>query len=383
MKNIAVFTATRAEYGLLFPLLKKIQADDDLNLRLLVSGTHLSPEFNLTWQQIEEDGFQIDEKIEMLLSSDTAAGVAKSIGLAVLGFTDALVRGEDDCIVILGDRFEALAMAQTALILRLPVVHLHGGETTAGAYDDALRHAITKLSQIHFTSTEQHRRRVIQLGEDPDRVFNVGATGLDNIVNAERMTFDALNQTLAGRIRQPYFLVTYHPATLANEDPQKTFGNLIAALSQFDHYQVIITWPGADDGGRAIIAMIKQWEQRIPEKVIAIPSLGWCRYLSAVSYAMAVIGNSSSGIIEAPSLRVATVNIGSRQQGRTAADSVIHCTTTIPAIAAAVRDAINRTAELKISPVINPYGNGNAAEKITEILKHSVISTDKVFYDIN
>lgn len=382
-KTIAVFTGTRAEYGLLVPLLNQIQQDPALTLRLLVTGTHLSTEFGHTWKQIEDDGFSVDEKIEILLSSDTAVGVAKSMGVGILGFADALARSPAESIIILGDRFEALAMAQTALILRIPVIHLHGGEITEGAYDDAIRHAITKLSYLHFTSTEEHRRRVIQLGEHPNRVFNVGAIGLDKILNTDVMCFDALNHSMANRINNPYLLITYHPVTLAEEEePEKTFKNIIAALNQLNEYQVIVTYPNADNGGRRIISLIQQWSQDQPQKVIVIPSLGYQRYLSAVKYSSVVVGNSSSGLIEVPSLNVATVNIGCRQKGRTAANSVIHCTTAVADIANAIRHAIEKTAKLKTTPVINPYGNGNTAKKIISILKKNRFIKTKQFYDI-
>ncbi len=382
MKTIAVFTGTRAEYGLLVPLMRAIEQDTELTLRLLVTGMHLSPEFGSTWRQIEEDGFKVDEKIEILLSSDSAVGVAKSMGLGIIGFADVLARSDANAVVILGDRFEALAIAQTAMIMRMPVVHLHGGEITEGAYDDAIRHAISKLSYLHFASTEEHRRRIIQLGEHPDRVFNVGAIGLDNIVNAEVLSFDELKNSLPKQVNMPYLLLTYHPVTLADEDPELTFGNIIEALKLYPGYQIIVTYPNADDGGRRIIPMIEQWANSDAGRVIAIPSLGYKRYLAAVKYASAVIGNSSSGLIEVPSLNVATVDIGCRQQGRTAAESVIHCATGRDDIVAAIKTALQETKKLKQTPVVNPYGSGDTANKIIHILKTANISRTKQFYDV-
>ncbi len=382
MKTIAVFTGTRAEYGLLQPLMAAIQDDDQLVLKLIVSGMHLSPEFGLTWQQIAADGFHIDEKIEILLSSDTAVGVAKSMGIAVLGFTDALSRIEPDCIVILGDRFEALAMAQTAMIMRLPVVHLHGGEITEGAYDDAIRHAITKLSHIHFASTEIHRQRIIQLGEQPDSVFNVGAIGLDHIRDADFMSKAELESSIGFSLKSPFFVVTYHPVTLAEEDAIATFTALLNVLDTFTGHKVIITWPNADDGGRKIIPLIEKWAVENPQRVKALPSLGYKRYLSAVKYSDAVIGNSSSGIIEVPSLNVSTVDIGSRQKGRMSADSVIHCQPTASEIAKAVASAIVTTKLLKTSFTVNPYGNGKTTEKIIYQLKKTTFERTKRFYDL-
>lgn len=382
MKTIAVFTGTRAEYGLLQPLMAAIRDDDHLELKLIVSGMHLSPEFGLTWQQVAADGFHIDEKIEILLSSDTAVGVAKSMGVGVLGFADALSKIKADCIVILGDRFEALAMAQTAMIMRLPVVHLHGGEITEGAYDDAIRHAITKLSHLHFASTDEHRRRIIQLGEQPDTVFNVGAIGLDHIRNAGFMSLVELSASLDFTLDSPFFVVTYHPVTLADEDAVSTFEALTDALDSYKNHQVIITWPNADDGGRRIIPLIEKWAAKNPAKVKGVPSLGYRRYLSAVKYCDAVIGNSSSGIIEVPSLNVATVDIGSRQKGRMAADSVINCLPEKHDITRAIEKALITTKFLKNKPVSNPYGDGKTTAKIIQQLKLFKPSKTKKFYDI-
>ena len=263
--KVAVFTGTRAEYGLLYWLLKDIQDDPELVLQLLVSGMHLSPEFGETYQQIEQDGFFIDEKIEILLSSDSAVGTAKSMGLGVLGFADALNRLKPDVLVILGDRFEALAAAQTAMILRVPILHLHGGEITEGAYDDAIRHAISKLSYLHGTSTEEYRQRVIQLGEQPERVKNVGAIGLDHLKRAEFMDVAEIARSLDFPLNQPYFLVTYHPVTLADEKPEQSFNALLDALDEFKDHQVIITYPNADDGGRRIIPLLEQYAKSNPQ----------------------------------------------------------------------------------------------------------------------
>ncbi|WLS80302.1 UDP-N-acetylglucosamine 2-epimerase [Erwinia pyri] len=382
MKKIAVFTGTRAEYGLLQPLMAAIRDDDQLILKLIVSGMHLSPEFGLTWQQVTADGFQIDEKIEILLSSDTAVGVAKSMGVGVLGFADALSRIDAECIVILGDRFEALAMAQTAMIMRVPVVHLHGGEITEGAYDDSIRHAITKLSHLHFASTCEHRRRIIQLGEQPANVFNVGAIGLDHIRNAEFMSREELAASIDFKLDSPFFVVTYHPVTLADEDAVSTFNALTSALEFYQDHKVIVTWPNADDGGRKIIPLIEKWAAENPSRIKGIPSLGYKRYLSAVKYSEAVIGNSSSGIIEVPSLKVATVNIGSRQKGRMSANSVINCLPTTEDISRAIEKALVITKSLKIEPVINPYGDGNTTEKIIHQLKLFEPGKTKCFFDI-
>lgn len=381
-KKVAVFTGTRAEYGLLFWLLKDIQADEELQLQLLVSGMHFSPEFGETYQQIEKDGFHIDEKIEILLSSDSAVGTAKSMGLGVLGFADALARLKPDVFIILGDRFEALAAAQTAMILRIPVIHLHGGEITEGAYDDAIRHAITKLSYLHGTSTETYRQRVIQLGEAPERVKNIGAIGLDHLKRAQFMDVSSLSQSLGFVLKQPFFLVTYHPVTLGQEAPEISFQALLDALDAFPEHQVILTYPNADDGGRRIIPLLEAYAAANPERVIAIPSLGQVRYLSAIKYANAVIGNSSSGIIEVPAFDVPSVNIGVRQQGRLAAKSVLHCKATQADIEQAIKAAIARSYKADHEVIENPYGQGDSSTQVIKMIKSFDFQRSKSFYNV-
>lgn len=378
--TIAVFTGTRAEYGLLYWLMRDIAADPELELRLIVSGTHLSPEFGLTYQQIEQDGFKIDERIEMLLSSDTSVGVIKSMGVALLGLADALARQQPDVLVILGDRFEALAAAQAAMLQRIPVAHLHGGEITEGAYDDAIRHAITKLSYLHFTAAEPYRQRVIQLGEAPERVFNVGAVGLDHIVKTPLLSMEELQSSLGFTLDSPFFVVTYHPVTLADEPAKESFNALLTALDQYPGHQVILTYPNADDGGRAIIPLLEQYAAANPARVLAIPSLGYRRYLSAVKHCTAVIGNSSSGIIEVPSLGVPTINIGQRQQGRLAAQSVLHCEANGSAITQCIAQALQ---PMTPDAYVNPYGAGDASGQIVARLKHFAAPTIKQFHDLD
>lgn len=378
MRKIAVFTGTRAEYGLLYWLLKDLQQDSEIELQLLVSAMHLSPEFGMTYQQIETDGFTITEKVEMLLSSDSAVGTAKSIGLGVLGFADALERMKPDVLVVLGDRFEALAVTQAAMILRIPIAHIHGGEITEGAYDDAIRHAITKLSLLHFTSTEAHRNRVIQLGEHPSRVFNVGAVGLDHLQRSKMFSLAELSASLNFKLEQPYFLVTYHPVTLASEPAKASFENLLKALDAFPQHQIILTYPNADDGGREIIPLLEAYAKQQPSRVLAIPSLGQKRYLSAVEHAAAVVGNSSSGIIEVPSFKVPTVNIGERQRGRLASESIFSC----PSNTAAIIETLQLGLKSDLTQVVNPYGKGKASEAILKQLKAADLSVVKTFYDL-
>lgn len=380
--KVTVFTGTRAEYGLLYWLINDINKDKGLQLQLLVSGSHLSTEFDLTYKQILEDGFNIDEKVEMLLSSDTSTGVAKSMGLGVLGYADALDRLKPDIIVILGDRYEALAAAQTAMIMGIPIIHLHGGEISEGAYDDSIRHAITKLSNLHATSTDSHRKRVIQLGEAPKNVVNVGAMGLDYLQRGTFLNRTELSENLKFNLNKPFFVVTYHPVTLGDENPLTTFKNIMAALDNFPNHQVLFTYPNADDGGRKIIPLIESYASNNIGRVLAIPSLGQMRYLSAIKLSDAVIGNSSSGVIEVPSFNVPTVNIGARQQGRLAAKSVINCPTTVDGILEAIRFAISGRYKKKGEKIINPYGQGDASRNVIQMIKSFDFSKLKVFHDL-
>ncbi|QXH48302.1 UDP-N-acetylglucosamine 2-epimerase (hydrolyzing) [Pseudomonas xanthosomatis] len=381
-RKVAVFTATRAEYGLLYWLMKDIQASQALQLQVLVSGMHLSPEFGETWKDIVADGFAIDAKVEMLLSSDTAVGVAKSMGLGALGFADALERLAPDMLVVLGDRFEALAVVQVAAVMRIPVAHLHGGEITEGAYDDAFRHAISKLSYLHFVAAEPYRQRVIQMGEAPQRVFNVGAFGLDHLLRTPRLSLQALSESLGFTLDRPFLLATYHPETAVESDATAVFSAMLAAFDAFAGYQVILTYPNADNGGRAIIPLLEAYAAANPRRVLAIPSLGFRRYLSAVALASAVVGNSSSGIIEVPAFGVPSVNIGARQQGRLAADSVVHCQAEAVSIREALAKALSPDFAEQCRHVVNPYGQGRAAASTVQVLEQLDAVTPKSFHDL-
>lgn len=381
-RRIAIFTATRAEYGLLYWLMKDIQTSGQLELQVIVSGMHLSPEFGETWVQIEADGFPIDAKVEMLLSSDSPVGVVKSMGLGTIGFADALDRLKPDILVVLGDRFEALAIVQAALIMRIPVAHVHGGEITEGAYDDAIRHAITKMASLHFTAAEPYRRRVIQMGEAPETVFNVGAVGLDHLFRGEAMNLDELSVSLNFPLHSPYFLATYHPVTVADEAPEATVRAMLSAIDSFPEHQVILTYPNADNGGRAIIPIIEKYARINSGRVLAIPSLGFRRYVCALRHASAMIGNSSSGIIEAPAFGVPTVNIGFRQRGRLAADSILHCATDRESIRQAIDRAVSPDFLELCHRVVSPYGQGNASRQIVRVIEKFGESTPKHFYDL-
>lgn len=382
MKKIVVFTGSRAEYGLLYWLLKDIQSSDSLQLQLLVSGMHLSPEFGETWRQIVSDGFNIDSKVEMLLSTNTSTGVVKSIGLGLIGFADSLEKLDPDILIVLGDRFEALAVAQAAMIMQIPIAHIHGGEITEGAYDDSIRHAITKMSSLHFTSTISHRNRVIQMGESPESVFNFGAIGLDHLNRGVFLNRSELSQQLNFNFEHPYFLVTYHPVTVGDESSASTFNEIISALDAFPDFGVVITYPNSDNGGRDIISLIDLYAKSNPERVFVAASLGSVRYLSILKNASAVIGNSSSGVIEAPSVFVPTVNIGVRQFGRVAAESVLHCSPEKNSIQSAIGIAVSEAFVQICENTRNPYGQGDVSSKIVEVLEEYSLVPQKKFYDV-
>jgi UDP-N-acetylglucosamine 2-epimerase (non-hydrolysing)/GDP/UDP-N,N'-diacetylbacillosamine 2-epimerase (hydrolysing) len=315
-RKICIVTGTRAEYGLLYWLMKEIQGDPDLELQTIATGMHLSPEFGLTYKKIEEDGFTINEKVEMLLSSDTPVGIAKSVGLGVIGFADALARQKPDIMVVLGDRFEILAAAQAAMIARIPIAHIHGGETTEGAIDEAIRHAVTKMAHFHFTAAEPYRRRIVQLGEAPERVMNYGAPGLDNIKKLKLLNRAAFEKAIKFSLGKMSFLVTYHPVTLSAANPDQSFKELTNALDQFPEAKIIFTKANADTAGRIINYNIEKYVKQNPQRAKVFTSMGQLLYLSAIKNMDIVIGNSSSGITEAPSFCKPTVNIGQRQRGR-------------------------------------------------------------------
>ncbi|WP_135081378.1 UDP-N-acetylglucosamine 2-epimerase [Terasakiella sp. SH-1] len=383
IKNICVVTGTRAEYGLLFYLLKELNKSTNFNLQIAVTGTHLSPEFGNTYQQIEQDGFLINAKIEMLLSSDTPIGIAKSIGLGVIGFADAFDRLKPDIIVLLGDRYETLAAAQAALPARIPLVHIHGGEATEGLIDEAIRHSLTKMSHVHFVTAEPYRNRVIQMGEDPKYCFNVSAPGLDNIGNLDLIDKKELEEFLGIDLKQKIFIVTYHPVTL-EEKPSRSINNLINALNQFDRTSIVFTGTNADTSGREIRHLIENYVRKKPRDLAAVETLGQRRYLSLMHYADVVIGNSSSGILEAPAMGVPTVNIGIRQKGRLTAPSVISCKTDEDSIKEAIQKALSDEHIALTRKKTSPFGQPGAAKRMVDHLNN--INWNKIiiksFHDI-
>jgi UDP-hydrolysing UDP-N-acetyl-D-glucosamine 2-epimerase len=370
-RRICVVTGTRAEYGLLYWLMKEVVDDPQLELQLIVTGMHLSPEFGLTYKLIEQDGFKINEKVEMILSSDSPAGIGKSMGLGLIGFTDALQRLSPDIIVMLGDRYEILAAAQAALVLNIPIAHLAGGEITEGALDNAMRHAITKLSHLHFVSAEEYRRRVIQMGEMPDKVFNYGTIGLDNIRKLKLMTREELEQSMSFALGSLNFLVTYHPVTMQDGENEKHISELLLSLEQYPQAKIIFTLPNSDAGGRLITKRILEYVQRNSEQAVSFISMGQIRYLSALREVDVVIGNSSSGIIEAPYFKTPTVNIGIRQQGRLKADSIIDCSNQRDSIVSAIDRALSVLFRDSLISMKLKYASGNTAWDIKENIKNT------------
>ena len=383
MRNICVITGTRAEYGLLRWVMQGIKDDPELTLQVIATGMHLSPEFGLTYREIEQDGFSIDRKVEMLTSSDTSVGIAKSMGLGLIGFADALNELRPDLIVVLGDRFEIFAAVAAALVARIPVAHLHGGETTEGAFDEALRHSITKMSHLHFVAAEEYRQRVIQLGEQPERVFLVGGLGIDNIKRLKLLDRAELEASLDFKLGQKNLLITFHPVTLEAATAADQMAELLAALTELKDTRLIFTMPNADTDGRALIKMVERFVAQHPN-ARAYTSLGQLRYLSCIAQVDGVVGNSSSGLAEVPSFRKGTVNIGDRQRGRLQAKSVINCEPTRQSIAAALERLYDTDVQANLNKVINPYGEGGASEKVVETIKHYAIDgiAKKVFYNL-
>lgn len=363
-RKVCVITGTRADYGFLFWLMKDLQQDPDFILQIIATGMHLSPEFGLTYRVIEEDGFSIDEKVEMLLSSDTPTGICKSVGLAVIGMSEALHRLDPDLLILIGDRYEMLAAAQAALVHRIPVAHIAGGDTTEGAIDEAIRHSITKMSHLHFVTNEESARRVRQMGEDPRNIFNVGSPSLDYIHRMRFLSKEELEEILSFKFCPTNAVVTFHPVTLDPELPEVQFAQLLEALTRMHDMGIIFTMPNADTYGRKLMDMIENFVST-HSNAVAFTSLGQLRYLSLLKTVDVVIGNSSSGLYEAPSFRIPTVNIGNRQKGRLQASSIINCDPS----ADEIYEAIQKALSLDCSSIENPYGDGHSSARILKHLK--------------
>lgn len=382
-RKICVVTGTRAEYGLLYWLMKRINEESSLELQIVVTGMHLSPEFGLTVNQIERDGFLINEKTEMLLSSDTPIAITKSIGLGIISFADTFSRLSPDIIVVLGDRFEIFAASQAAMIMRIPIAHIHGGELTEGLIDDPIRHSITKMAHMHFTASEEYKNRVIQMGEQPDTVYNVGTLGIEGIKNIKCLSKEELSKSVHLALNK-FFLITLHPTTLQNSTAEIQIQTLLNALDEFPQYQVIFTKTNADTDGRIINQYIEEYVKKNSHRTCVYDSLGQLRYLSAIKHCELVIGNSSSGLLEVPFFRKPTVNIGLRQRGRLKAESVIDCSFDVNEINNAIKKGLSLEFREKIKTIPMVYGEGKTSEKIVEILKERNLDNIiiKRFYDL-
>jgi len=382
-RKICVITGTRAEYGLLRWVMEGIHKEETLTLQIIATGMHLSPEFGLTFKNIEKDGFKIDRKIEMLTSSDTSVGIAKSMGLGLIGFADALNDLKPDLIVVLGDRFEILAAVSAAMVARIPIAHIHGGEATEGSIDEAIRHSLTKMSHLHFVAAKEYQSRVIQLGEQPENVFLVGGVGIDNIKRINFLQKNELEECLGLKLGKKSLLITFHPVTLESKTAVEQMEELLAAVEALKDTQLIFTLPNADTDGRKLITLIHEFVAQ-HTNAHAYTSLGQIRYLSCIKYVDGIVGNSSSGLLEVPSFKKGTINIGERQRGRLQASSVINCEPTRKSITKALQKLYSHEFQVSLENTVNPYGEGGASEKIVSTVKSVAIDNllKKRFYDI-
>jgi len=371
MKKICVETATRAEYGLLKPLLYQIHGDKELQLQLIVTGTHLLEEFGATYKEIENE-FVVDKKIVMYLDNDDKASLSHTMAQLQKDITDAFTDLSPDIVIILGDRYEMLSVATAAFMLQIPIAHIHGGETTQGAIDDSIRHAITKLSYLHFASTQTYADKIVQMGEDPNKVFNVGALGVENIKAMKLLSRDEFEQSINFTLHKKNMLVTYHPQTLSTLSAKKQMQELLVALEALEETAFIFTKANADEGGKIINKMIDEYVKKHPQKAVAFSSLGQLRYFSAIKYVDAVVGNSSSGILEVPTLKRPTVNIGDRQKGRVQAKSVLNCKMEREDIMRALKQVYNKEFQKIVKSVKSPYEANNTSKKMKEIIKNTL-----------
>jgi len=383
-RKICIVTGSRSEYGLLYWLMREVHDDTNLELQIIATCMHLSAEFGLTYKLIENDGFHINKKVEMLLSSDTPIGISKSMGLGMIGFGEAYSELRPNIVVLLGDRFETLCASIAACVARIPIAHLHGGETTQGAIDEAFRHSITKMSHLHFTATDKYGKRVIQLGENPERVFNVGGLGIDNIKKLKLLSREEFEHPIGFKLGSKNLLITFHPVTLEHSSAKEQFQNLLDALDELQDTKFIFTKPNADTEGRIIIQMIDEYVSKNRHKAVAFVNLGQLKYLSAMRIIDGVVGNSSSGLAEAPTFKIGTINIGDRQRGRVKATSVIDCNPTKESILIAATKLYSEEFQSKLKNVTNPYGEGGAAEKIKKVIKETELVgiLKKEFYDM-
>ena len=382
-RKICVVTGTRAEYGLLYWIMKEIDADPELGLQIIATGMHLSSEFGNTYQQIESDGFVIDKKIDIELSSDSEVGISKSMGLGMIGFANAFNDLKPDLCIVLGDRFEIFSAVSAAMIAKIPIAHLHGGEATEGAFDESIRHSITKMSHLHFTATEEYKNRVIQLGEQPNKVFNVGGLGIDNINKLKLLSKADFENAIDFTFGKKNILVTFHPVTLENFTAKVQFQELLNSINKLENTKIIFTKANSDTNGRIINSMIDDYVA-INDNSIAFTSMGALNYLSALQFVDVVVGNSSSGLLEAPSFNIATIDIGDRQKGRIKADSVISCSPTQESILSAFDKSYSEDFQNIVDNTKNPYGNGGASKIVVDIIKDFDLNgiLKKIFYDL-
>lgn len=384
MRKICIVTGTRADWGLLSGIAKALDARSDVKLQIVATNMHLSEQYGGTYREIERDGLHIDYRVPMPVDNDSAHGTVTAMSECMRGMANAFDALLPDLLLILGDRYEMLATASAALIYRIPIAHIAGGTISEGAYDDSIRHSITKMSLIHLTETEECRRRVVQLGEEPSRVFNVGAIGIYNITHTDYMSREELEAELHTSIPDKTILITFHPATLDSMPPRRQCENLLAALDRHSDYKVIFTYPNNDTDGKVIIELIEAYANKHPERVAVFPSLGQRRYLSVLQYVRAVAGNSSSGIVEVPSMKIPTLDIGIRQRGRLAADSVTHCGVSTEEISAGLDEVLSDAAQAKARTAKNPYEQPDTLGKIVDTICTYPLngSTIKPFYDL-
>lgn len=385
-KRIGVVTTTRAEYSLLKNVMKNIVNDEELDLILFVTGTHLLNEYGYTIEEIENDGFFVNEKIDILMKNDSAAGISKTMGMASILFGDSFERQKIDILIVLGDRYELLPICQAAMVACIPIVHIAGGEATEGAIDEAVRHCITKMSYLHFPSCEQYRKKIIQLGENPDRVFNYGDVGVENILCQEYFSKEKLEQTLKLSLKRKYFSVTFHPVTLENDSVLRQINELLMAIEKLPQYDYIFTKSNADSGNYIINNRIDEFVSEHSNCTV-FESLGAKRYLSLLNYSSGIIGNSSSGIVEAPSLKIPTINIGDRQKGRLKSKSIIDCEPVCDEIVNAIKKAVTEKFIRLNCDGSSPYSGGDTASKIVKKIKEFLIKDNidlkKHFYEID
>lgn len=384
-KKVCIVTGTRAEYGILRPLIEKLDKESSIELQIIATGMHLSPEFGLTYKNIEQDGYNITEKIEILLSSDSSVGVSKSMGLALISFAECYQRIKPDLLIMLGDRYETFSAMAAATVAKIPVAHIHGGEITEGAFDDSFRHSMTKMAYIHFTSAEDYRKRVIQLGENPERVFNVGAMGVENVLKLKLSNREELQKKLEIELKAGYFTVIFHPVTLENNSAETQVNELMKALEQFSDKTIVFIKGNSDTNGRIINSAIDVYCSKY-KNTYGFASLHIEDYMSLLKNSSCIIGNSSSGIIEAPSFKIPTVNIGDRQKGRIKAKTVIDCEPYAEEIISAIKIGMDNKFRNNLEKIENPYENGDTSEKVLNIIKEILfekeINLKKKFYNI-